>query len=512
MLNSKDRTENDADSSRAYKENQGTEKKKQPSVDWPSNGIRDPCEHDVLFGRGGATNHYAGNKVYRKLVLNKTTEYENGTRMGRGIIAMDIVRSWRAQDPPGRFLKKAIDDDLLWNDVGDDRAKEKTCQLFREHRRSKETKKVEPRKGFGVYTDLQVSNAKSRPVPGSHDSHWNLESSSQFMTIQTLLELSHEKITRLTEAFLTTSHHTTTTGYTTAQMTIGCTSACNNKEPMKEHANTHLSDKGRARHEAFIQSSHVNELLVLEETSDTQESRQSRMGCSNSTSTSTTVRHQIATTCSARRVQSSGAESSVPKKFSVLELYKSEASMYERSHDGKTELHPRLNHMGNNRSAISMTSHNKEEYSKNHVLPQEFHTQDMKQSNSSYQIMQTMKRGIDVLAESSLRPVKRASGLSAKAPCGCNEPIQEVVGCAPVLEKCKKSITRTDELNETSWISSMRSNKATIPKALETNTPRMLMTALPVNNDEVEKSPIIQLSSSNRRSDITDTENVFGNG
>ena len=57
MLNSKDRTENDADSSRAYKENQGTEKKKQPSVDWPSNGIRDPCEHDVLFGRGGGTNH-----------------------------------------------------------------------------------------------------------------------------------------------------------------------------------------------------------------------------------------------------------------------------------------------------------------------------------------------------------------------------------------------------------------------------------------------------------------------
>jgi len=94
-----------------------------------------------------------GNKEYRKLVLNKETEYENGTRMGRGVIAMDIVRSWRVQDPPGRFLIKANDDELLWNDVGDDRAKEKTCQLFREHRRTKDTKKkVEPRKGFGVYT------------------------------------------------------------------------------------------------------------------------------------------------------------------------------------------------------------------------------------------------------------------------------------------------------------------------------------------------------------------------
>jgi len=405
-------------------------------------------------------------------------------------------------------LKKVNDDELLLNEGGDHPAKEKTCQLFREHRRTKDTKKkVEPRKGFGVYTDLQGSNAKSRSPPGSHDSLWNLESSSQFMTIQTLLELSHEKITRLTDSLLSMSHQTSTIGKTPAQMTS--TSACNNKEPiMKEHANTHLSDKGRARHDAFVRSSQVNEILVLEDTSDTQESLQSRMGCSNS-STSTTVRHKIATTtCSERRVQSSG-ESSVPKKFSVLELYKYDASMYERSHNGKTELHPRLDHLGNNRSAISITAHNKEEYSNNHVLPQEFHTQDMKQSNSSYQTMQTMKRDIDVSAESSLRPVKRASGLSAKAPCGCNEPIQEVVGCAPDLQKCKKSITRTDELSEASCHSSMLSNSATIPKALETNTPRMLMTALPVNNDQVEKSPIIQLSSSNRRSVITDIENVL---
>lgn len=58
-----------------------------------------------------------GNKRYRKLVEDRKLEYVNSKRLDKPLVALEIIRFWRAQDPPGRFLK--MDNNGLWYDVGD---------------------------------------------------------------------------------------------------------------------------------------------------------------------------------------------------------------------------------------------------------------------------------------------------------------------------------------------------------------------------------------------------------
>ena len=87
--------------------------------------------NDCLFGRGGGTNHNPGNKKYRKIVNSKKAEYVVSSRANKPIISRKIVSDWRAMNPPGRFLE--LDKSTgLYNDVGDERAKEKTSQALRE--------------------------------------------------------------------------------------------------------------------------------------------------------------------------------------------------------------------------------------------------------------------------------------------------------------------------------------------------------------------------------------------
>lgn len=79
----------------------------------------------------GGTNHHPGNKRYRKMVEDRKLEYVNSKRLDKPLVALGIIREWRAQDPPGRFLK--IDERTgLWSDVGDKKAREKTSQALRE--------------------------------------------------------------------------------------------------------------------------------------------------------------------------------------------------------------------------------------------------------------------------------------------------------------------------------------------------------------------------------------------
>ena len=55
----------------------------------------------------------------------------NSKRLDKPLVALEIIREWRAQDPPGRFLK--VDEKTgLWSDVGDKKAREKTSQALRE--------------------------------------------------------------------------------------------------------------------------------------------------------------------------------------------------------------------------------------------------------------------------------------------------------------------------------------------------------------------------------------------
>ena len=73
---------------------------------WPLHGIEEPGNNDCLVGRGGGTNHHPGNKRYRQIIADNRATYKGlPRRSDKANLAMKIVQDWRAQDPPGRFLK-----------------------------------------------------------------------------------------------------------------------------------------------------------------------------------------------------------------------------------------------------------------------------------------------------------------------------------------------------------------------------------------------------------------------
>lgn len=107
------------------------ELRKKKYANWPMHDIKDPHPNDVLYGRGGGTNHHPGNKIYRKTVEDRKLDYVNSKRLDKPLVALEIIREWRGQDPPGRFLK--LDEKTgHWHDVGDKKAREKTSQALRE--------------------------------------------------------------------------------------------------------------------------------------------------------------------------------------------------------------------------------------------------------------------------------------------------------------------------------------------------------------------------------------------
>jgi hypothetical protein len=132
-------------------ESEEEKKKKQEELrkkyaNWPLRNIKDPHDNDVMYGRGGGTNHHLGNKTYRKMVEDRKLEYVNSKRLDKPLVALEIIRFWRSQVPPGRFLK-LNEKTSLWNDVGDKKAREKTSQALREKapliRKQQEDERVE---------------------------------------------------------------------------------------------------------------------------------------------------------------------------------------------------------------------------------------------------------------------------------------------------------------------------------------------------------------------------------
>jgi len=127
---------NESTTTATRKEEEGKKEETAPPpkrkyTNWPLKGIKEPHEHDVLYGRGGGTNHHPGNKRYRKKVEERKLDYVNSKRLDKPLVALEIIKSWRSQDPPGRFLK-LVDKTSLWEDVGDKKAREKTSQALRE--------------------------------------------------------------------------------------------------------------------------------------------------------------------------------------------------------------------------------------------------------------------------------------------------------------------------------------------------------------------------------------------
>jgi len=65
------------------------------------------------------------------MVEDRKVHYVNSKRLEKPFVALEIIKEWRSQEPPGRFLK--LDDATgLWSDVGDKKAREKTSQALRE--------------------------------------------------------------------------------------------------------------------------------------------------------------------------------------------------------------------------------------------------------------------------------------------------------------------------------------------------------------------------------------------
>eukprot|EP00536_Pseudo-nitzschia_multiseries_P001803 jgi/Psemu1/63352/estExt_Genemark1.C_230102 len=149
---------------------------------WPLHNIAEPHAHDVLYGRGGGTNHHPGNKRYRQMVEGRKHDYLYSKRLEKPVIAFDIIKKWRDQTPLGRFLKQDQETGL-WNDVGDKRAREKTSQALREKApdirkqlekgqngpAAKPKKKGKPKRGSNE-NDVSVSDSDEDRKPAAKPS------------------------------------------------------------------------------------------------------------------------------------------------------------------------------------------------------------------------------------------------------------------------------------------------------------------------------------------------------
>ncbi len=93
--------------------------------------IVNPAMNDILFGRGGLTNHHPGNKRYRQIVNDHKLDYIHAAKMTKPRVARRIVHALRHANNPARFLRKSSKGGF-WHDVGDKVASEKTSQALRE--------------------------------------------------------------------------------------------------------------------------------------------------------------------------------------------------------------------------------------------------------------------------------------------------------------------------------------------------------------------------------------------
>lgn len=114
-----------------------------PALQLPIEFIMSPEPEDVLCGRGGATNSHSGNKEFRRLVKKYQDGYLKAKKRDKPSVASNIVDIIRQKG--GRFLRRyerTMDGHVLWVDVGDEKAREKTCQALRENAPELRRKKI----------------------------------------------------------------------------------------------------------------------------------------------------------------------------------------------------------------------------------------------------------------------------------------------------------------------------------------------------------------------------------
>ena len=83
-----------------------------------------------MTGRGGSTNLNPGNIKFRRIVEDLKPTYQQANRTSKSAVAMNVIKDWRALNPPGRFL--ALNKlTQLWDDIGDGAAREKCSAALR---------------------------------------------------------------------------------------------------------------------------------------------------------------------------------------------------------------------------------------------------------------------------------------------------------------------------------------------------------------------------------------------
>jgi hypothetical protein len=140
----------------------------EPIVENPF-GVHD---HDILCGRGAFVNGHIGNARLRDLAHARKKPFDSGNYTEKRTLAMEVVTIVRSLDPPGRFLKrvdptktsvipatavKSAEDKnqsdeperkLLdgWEELSDEKAIHKACQVMRDIDRADRKDREERRK------------------------------------------------------------------------------------------------------------------------------------------------------------------------------------------------------------------------------------------------------------------------------------------------------------------------------------------------------------------------------
>lgn len=105
-------------------------------VDWPLRKISEPHEsNDVMLleRSGSCVSHSSqGNERLMGLVQSRQEDYATKSRMEKPLVAVELLKEWRSQDPPGRFLVQEPDSHPpLYKDVGDKKARTYISKLLK---------------------------------------------------------------------------------------------------------------------------------------------------------------------------------------------------------------------------------------------------------------------------------------------------------------------------------------------------------------------------------------------
>ena len=177
------------------------------STDWPLRKISEPHEtNDVVLETKISTKMATttdgdlllqGNQRLLGLILARKEDYDQKTRMEKPLVAVEILKEWRCQDPPGRFIVvEANSSPPLWKDVGDQKARAHISKILR-HPEDYSTKGIYAATSSDGENDEKKLDSSGRPPLHASSSSNNLDWSN----LATKLYEREDHVAKLREAF-----------------------------------------------------------------------------------------------------------------------------------------------------------------------------------------------------------------------------------------------------------------------------------------------------------------------